>query len=516
MSSGSIFNLLLNTSSHHYTLTQTQQLNYDIELAKQEITTKRIREYQKKFASCHGDEKYMMARRRFLANPEEYVNGEGSAQILLNKISSKYNLFVTNTYIPFAHMAYSYDRCQKSQGQIKFGSTLEFEIPNDVLFVHDMFLHIKLSGLSAVSNTDKTKYCSFIGHRLIKSINYKIKDTIIDEYTGEKYNILYSGLPEEQRRAWRENMGQETPNLAYLTPDPKKDEYREYRWYADGYQTLKYKHEDVDLFIPLQFSFNTDFRQALPVGRLEKGAMKVNIKLAEVSEICGCVDYGGGGLYKPPTFLACDLFVNKIACLPQIEKLFRTGYQFNLLRVNKNYEQLVDNANDDIRLHEIKYMLEDMHVAFRPAENLQTLDDWNNNKKLTPVDIYSPVAVVVSGTPTLSINMASYNNEAPVVNSLRVSVGTLDIFPQMPEKFYGSYYPMRRNIGGAYDNWYYFTFRFEKGYNPSGHLDISKNREIYLHYTSNKISANTQAKLIINATVLSFLYINDTIRLEYT
>jgi hypothetical protein len=61
-------------------------------------------------------------------------------------------------------------------------------------------LHLQLSELKPESSLDKVRYADFLGHRLIKKIQLVIDNNIIDEYTGEFYNVYYNiFLPDHKK-----------------------------------------------------------------------------------------------------------------------------------------------------------------------------------------------------------------------------------------------------------------------------------------------------------------------------
>ena len=152
-----------------------------------------------------------------------------------------------------------------------------------------------------------------------------------------------------------------------------------------------------------------------------------------------------------------------------------------------------------------------MYVGFRPVANLTNSQRWHRNTHIEPVSVKVPV---VTGTSTIQINNAVYYDESHVISSLSLSSQDIQIYPKMVPSFYNSYMPMRwgSNLKAPKDlGWYMMNFNFHPGdYQPSGHLNLSMGREVYLNYTS-AINPNTNVPYIDKSTPVDLIVVADCI-----
>jgi hypothetical protein len=104
--------------------------------------------------------------------------------------------------------------------------------------------------------------------------------------------------------------------------------------------------------------------------------------------------------------------------------------------------------------------------------------------------------------------------ENPVISLLGLSSHSIDIYEKMPPVFYNSYIPSQygHNIKSPRDiGWHMMNFNFYPGeYQPSGYINTSMGREIYLEYES-AIDPNTQLPYIRSANPVDLIVIADCI-----
>ena len=309
----------------------------------------------------------------------------------MHMISKTHVIFVNNSYKPFVATGFEYNKIQAG-GMVNFGSTVEFSVPTFGDYINDMVVHVKLSGLKAVSVEDRVRYVSLLGHKLFKQVSFKINNNPLDNYFSDDYNsYLQFNVPPHKRIGWLRNMGQEIPNLAYLTADPTYDLHRELRWFGDGNQTFKQSHDEIDLWIPLLFWFK-DAHSSLPNAAIPFGQTNISIDLANVSELVGFADYGGGGAYVSPTIQQMELYMNNIFMNQEVVGLLMKKFGFSLIRVHGRHTQTLSSRNDSILLNKLKWPTETLYVAFRPTSNSTLSQYWHKSAALTAMDIKVPVA----------------------------------------------------------------------------------------------------------------------------
>ncbi len=535
----------------------------------------------------------------------DYLKIENSVLPGLNMIEQTHNIFVNGTYKPFVSTTFEYIKVQSQGGQ--FGQTATFQPSQVGNFMNDMVLHIKITGLRAKNARDRVRYVAFPGHKLLERVQFVINNGgIMDEYTTDDINnhYLYE-VSQNNKPSWCKCVGQELPKTGYLTSDPSFDMQREYRYIGDGFQTLKYHHDSLEMFIPLLFWFK-DIKTALPSHIIPWGQMQIKVQLADFTDIIGFADYGGGGGYNEPKLEICDLYINNVFTIDEIFQIYAKKFVFNLVRVHKQHREQVKMNSSDARflLNNIKYPIENLFFCFKPRENLNLSQHWYKTLKLTEKTYKVPVvaknsstviansivsattnsAILASGllsaidgtyngydliitggwgynnlditknryvvdsyngttkevilttnwtggipdntttyelfTPQLAINTISYYEETPTVNTISVKLNDIEIWRKIPELFYNAYLPIRfsGNMAAPEDRGTYFIpFNLYPLHNqPTGSINSSVSRELYLHITSDVISSNFPVDLIISARVINFILVaNGSLTLKY-
>ncbi len=316
-----------------------------------------------------------------------YLKIENSILPSLNVVEQTHNIFVNGTYKPYVATTYEYIKVHPYGTGTKFGQLLTFQPTQVGNYLNDMVLHIKISGLRAKDARDRVRYVAFPGHKLVENVQFVINNgSIIDEYNTDDYNnhYLYELNSVEKKRAWCKNVGQEIPKEGFLTSDPSFDMQREYRMVGNGFQTLKYSHDTLEMFIPLLFWCN-DVKTAISSHVIPWGQMQIKIQLAEVTSIVGFADYGGGGDYHEPNIETCNLYINNLFVPDTIFQLYVKKFVFNLIRVHQRHKEQIreeNNSSMGVLLNGLKYPLETMFVSFRPRENLGLSQYWYKNVKL--------------------------------------------------------------------------------------------------------------------------------------
>ena len=329
----------------------------------------------------------------------------------INMISKSHVIFVNNTFKPFVASGFEYNKAESSRTVL--GSTSEYTIPQFGDFINDCVLHVELKGLSTLDVRDRVRYVSYLGHKLLSHVSFKVNGNLLDEYTSDDYNAFYEfHVPPNKRTGWMRNVGQEVPHQAFLTADPTFDLHREYKTFGDGNQTFKQSHDYVELWVPLLFWFK-DIHNAVPTVAIPYGQTKISVTFATAAEIIGYADYGGSGLYSAPT-ITSELYINNIFMNPEIHNIFLKKFGFSLIRVHIRHLETVTNTND-LLLNSLKWPTECLYVAFRPRKNLELSQFWHKNTILTPNDIKLPVVaknnatIMNAGTVTATKNTVKIN-----------------------------------------------------------------------------------------------------------
>ena len=505
MSLGGVFTLISNQGLQDQLLMQTDALRAAIT----QMECDKMASLRKKFPNM-TDDQIRVADNSWLPT--------------LAAIDRSHSIFISASYKPFATIAHEYSKTIPSIGSPSLGGTFSFVLPLIGDFVNDAVMHITLTGLSAKSNLDKVRYVEMLGHRLTKLVRLKVQNQEIDSYTTDTQNANFQfKVPLHKETGYLRNIGQELPKQGYLTADPTVDEVREYRWFGDGPQTFKYQQQDVEMWIPIWFWFK-DVQCSLPNFILPKNQTEIEITLETENNLVAFADYGGGGQYNVPTIKNCELYLNHLFMLPEITNLFIRRFGMQLIRVHRVHNETLTASATNVRLQQLKWPLENLFIGFRPKANLLNSQKWYKNTHITNVAVKE---AVVTGVASILVNNAIYFNELHPVSSLGLRANDVIIYPSVQPEFYNNYIPLR--YGCNYKTpkdlgWYMMNFNFNPGeYQPSGHFNCSRARELYLEYVSNVdasnnniISSSTPVDLMVIADAINFIwYQNNTMTLRF-
>lgn len=432
----------------------------------------------------------------------------------INDINQTHFLFINNQYKPFVEFGFNYIKSTVNSAP-NYGNELEFIVQDSGDFIADMFIYIRLSELSSEDSNNRVRYADFIGHKILKNCKFIISNNILDEYDRELYNIYYHmHVPEAKKQSWLKCMGQELLHTGTLIPDPVNDDFKEVKYIAEGYQTLKQYHSKLELFIPLLFWFSRDIRLAFPNHIKPLGQVKVNIQLENVEKLVNSIDIINDEYnqqYHIPMIEQCALYTKHLYINKDIQDIFISKLGFNLIRIHKKVEKKLLNNTDRLLIQELKFPIESLYIFFRPEINETGIDNfqtWNLNSKLELRYIKTPIIYNVGGVDTLGINNIKYYRENSLIHTLQFEANSSSTYGTQTETFYDGYLPFisSNNIMSNNNNIYYIPFTLMPNHNqPCGYLNLSKTREIYLEYNSDIIESCAPVKLYIYATALNFL-----------
>lgn len=387
-------------------------------------------------------------------NDPKYISVQNSVSPIINFLEKTHHIFVNGSFKP--HVPISFQYTKVTAANPSFGSRVEFDIKPYGDFWCDMVLNIQLTGLSAVDYRDRVRYATMVGHKIGTLYQFQSQGVKIDEYDSNLYNIHYNyNVPPEKKIGWMRSMGQEIPIVGHLTPDPINDMYREYRTIGNGYQTLKQNQDTLDLWIPLLFWFR-DFKYAFPQ-IIADGQTKIIVQLANIQDLVGVENLGGGGKYTVPAISTCELYVNNLFMQDDVFQLFLKNFSFSLIRVNTYQLNTISNANiTNVKLYNIRYPVECLFIGFRPRTNTELSQYWNKYCKLTKGQI--PTAVMVKN-PSMVWTGTTISASVSGITIAGTDLSTKD-------NFYANYYFII--TGGA-------------GYNSN---DITKNKYMVLGWNA--------------------------------
>jgi hypothetical protein len=460
---------------------------------------------------------------RLLENQIQILKNQ-PAEPTITDIRESHAFFLTDVFKPIVSVGYWYSQTNNNI-QPLLGGSWRIAIPLNGDFFTDMVLSIQLSSFKAKNSTNKVKYYDFPGHKLIKEVRFISNDILIDSYGTEEINFHYDfRVPNSQKAGWKRCVGQELPKRCFFTQDPLNQEVREEKLIYDGYQTLKYEQEEMMIFMPLQFWF-CDPKFAMSNNNFTYGKTYLEVDFARSDEITMCADYNNdGGLYTPPEIIECNLFTNHIFVSPEVASIFLSKFSFNIIRIHKRVNQILNKPKDEVLLNSLKFAIETMYVVFRPIENTTNTnasETWNKNTSITYTELSCPSIITTAGVKTLGYTNAYYYSEDSVIDSLGLSSNGSTVYDHLHPTFYDSYIPYRfgKNsvITPVNSGSYLITFNlYPNKEQPSGYLNLSNTRDTYLRYSSHYISMSTPVNLIVSARTINFLLLEEgTITLRF-
>lgn len=432
----------------------------------------------------------------------------------LKDIKQTHNFLIESEYKPFVSCGFEYS---KNPISIKptLGGNSTFMIPNHGDFFSDMVLHVRLTNLEAVNPLNKVRYCDFLGHRLLSTVSLTSWGRQVDSYTTEDYNFYYQyKVPHDKKKSWKRCVGQEIPKKGYMTHDPANQEYREYRKVLNGNQTLKRRHETVEMFIPLLFWFN-DPKFAVPNKLIPIENMKIEVNFASKNEIASCANYANDeALFTTPVIEECILYVNHLFMDETIMHIYLNKLGTSLIYTHSSNEIILNQPYGNISLNYISAPVTEILIVFRPIENLEGPNNsvnWHLNKKLTEQHIEIPVIYYTTGTQLMGVNNVIYNEEEDVVSTLSLHSESVTLYNKISAKFFSSYIPFQygKIVSPSDDGSYHMNFSFAPDtYQPSTYLNVDQSKELLLHYESDVINSSNVVKAIICARTINFIKYN--------
>lgn len=536
MATGSVFQLQVNDGSKQdVNLTQTDQLSEYMN----RVSADKARAYLRNEMSKSGVAGNAVNQSTAGMNYEkirEYARSFGvkipakSEQDIaptFREISNSHVFHMYAQFKPYVALAFEYERIP-AKGVARFAgsqgsndSNISFIVTTKAAFINDIVLHLQLSAATGTNNTplvqvDMIKYAELLGHRIVRRTRLKINANPIDEYTSDDMNAhMEYSIPYDKREGYYRAIGQEIPHMGYLTPEPRTDQFRQVMYVADGNQTLTLTKPVTNLWIPSIFWF-MDPNQSLPHIAVPYGQTEISYELASVAEIMACVDAvaaAASQAFTPPTIQIAELYVKHIQTNPEITDLIVKRIGYSMIRVHRQQTKLLSIAPGQQLLNEMKWPLEKLMIAFRPVANEASVDFWHWNTALTANNIVTPVWTTIPA-PAIATNNIVYQTETPTVTQLSLEAHGNILYPFINQEFYNHYIAYANggiNWRTPHDpGWYLFLLCLKPDeYNPSGHLDTSQARELYLRYQSNFISTANVVRLVMCAIVINFLLTAD-------
>lgn len=434
----------------------------------------------------------------------------------LTELEETHQFFIKSAYKPYVPVSSEYFKTTPSS-PVGFGNQVVFELPTVGDFISDQVVRVVISGFGIEGADPLTantyRYANFPGLKLFNNVEFSVGNVKIDNYTNIdslfQSNFMLEG---HKKLALARAVGQQEEKFASIY-HPEKQISEEIR-FTDGAQTLKTYQPQLEFWVPLLFWHNLLPANAISNRLLQWGQRFIKIDLCSLVELITARAPGAVNKIPIPddiksqiTIKTVELYTNALFIGAEIHDIYFRRLNFGLIRIHGRVRAPINNANGNYLLNAIKHATEFMYVGFRPVAN-NTPEKWTDMVFLEENSFCVPV---VENCNTITIKNATYKNKLLPILSLALISQGIRLFHQTAIQFYEDYLPFSRsNTAVGLRGAFLIPFNLKTGEaQPTGYLNMSRNRETYLQWTSNLISVNNPVELLITAIELNFLIVKD-------
>lgn len=397
----------------------------------------------------------------------------GLNNYLINKEGSAVSFF-RNAYKNYSNYAKD-TREVNFKNNVNFGQKSSFRIDEDGKFgdlITNIVIAIDLPELSSYTNINGKKfgYCNGVGNALIKTIELKIGNTLIDSHTGE----------------WLDIYGDLT-----VKPGCKDNYYSMIQKYNDNdYNPTNFTGGRV--YIPLQFWFcrNITSRNSslvFPLASLYNSVIELTVDFKSLSNILTTED---NVLTGAPTLNIQDsqLLVDYIILEEEERSRYMTiPKQLNIINQVQTYEYSVGESitEQTFSLKSMKYPITELLFILRRNDSSTTYNDYFNYSKTNKTDI------VNKSNPIKNVRLMFDGKD-------RIKTTPATVFTQLEPTKVHTNTPVNKYI-----HVYSFALEPEKIEQPNGVCNFSELQEPQLHLSFNSgIASSTLFIYAVNYNVL--------------
>lgn len=492
-----------------------------------------------------------LSRRLAAAARARAAAGEPCAAPTFADVERTHVLFVNSQYRPFVSVGSEYTRV-KATGATALGpagSSLDFAFPAHGHFVSDMAFHVRVrplgSAAAAAAGDAPTaaaplyRYCALPGARLFRSVAFSSGGVDVDSYTPDDVAARAKFfLGADHRGGWERAVGQQEAREATFLGNGFTGTLA----YRDGPQTPKLYQEGLDLFVPCEFDFCRGPDRALLNELLPASQRRVRAELAPLDDFLRAFVPGAepGTLVQVPLPFASlavevDLYINHLYLNPDVHALFAARVGFSLVRVHRRQTTALVGAEGRVLLDGLRFPVEYMAMGVRPRAQAADFDRWHlmgaPRARASPQALLVPAVLwnVAQGAAQLVVRRAAEASTLEsVLGAVRLVAKGTELFPLLPQAFFGAYLPLRYRDGGAGAGGapgpagglvvspadvgaFLVSFCLQPGgAGASGYHNLSAGRELYLEYAltpeiASALPPGSTYELVVSASALNFL-----------
>jgi len=530
MSTAPVYILLSNDGEEDYILTCDLRLHSRLE---------QIRNYNKS----------LVAQGKKSANE--------SVEADISDVTETHNLWVHRRFYPYVSLAHTFLSTQVYSGNatLAAGGQISFDMQYAGEFYNKCCLHLQITSGTIATAGSANQYFAwapFLGHKMLKEVEFNVNTSQLDKYDTKFMQSRYEfDVKDSTKEAYCRCIGQQTKKEARInqfvstaglvtrTATGAADGqvpangvrlgslgYEEWQCITDGPQTRKVTHNAIELFIPLWFWWNRESEESFCVLTVPNGQRIVKFTLESLSNLVQMYDLNGNPIAYDatkwalaPTLATQELLVQNIYINPEINDVYIDRIGFNLVRLHRYQETILNSSQFNERLNLLKWPVEEMRISAIPRDNqtTTTIEDGLTFGYVNPQTVIN--AGRWQGDPSTAVTVpltSTYRLVNELLTEITFNIQGMPLYQSMPAKFFrdfttASFSEVVHRCSPKAPGWHMINVAQKPGHNQAnGHFNISRMRESFISGKTQFIGSGepiAQAILYIAAICLNFTFV---------
>ena len=255
-----------------------------------------------------------------------------------------------------------------------------------------------------------------------------------------------------------------------------------------------------------------------------------------------------------PSITSMILYINNYHINAHIHDIYLKRISFNLIRVRRHHKAILDKPEHSEQLTSFKLAVESIYFGFKPQKNVtkpvyatngvgvtsgnkNIWRDWHRYTSLTDnvshVKTFTqmPYLTAVAAPNAFSVDnlkdeteyraqclseteKITYPVSTAVVDKIKIESHSNVLYRLIEKDFFNAYIPYQFGcntiVSPEDDGLFAVNWCLYPGsYQPSGHFNLSRAKDTYIHWTSSFISTSNQVDFHASATIINFALISD-------
>lgn len=342
----------------------------------------------------------------------------------LSDVASSHVLYTTRRYKPHVQVTMEY-RKEVLSGTHSLGNELRFELSHFGDLFSDMFLMVNLDAsdvftFEEIDQSEKKpliRWCDYPGERLLEEVTFEVNGAVIDSYTSDMVTMERQFETKlNKRKQYNTLVGQENIEKCWLSRNNVKhnaDGALNNRFQievANGLQTPKWNQKlKIQLWIPLLFWFNKDFKQPLISVAMPNCQRLMIFKTCNPRKLLGLVPNPGDAYvenessshesymervkasgrinfnYANLKITNTQLYINNLFFHPEIHTIYLSQIAFNLVYVHTKQIFNVNNEITEVKLNQLQWPTVSIYCGIK----LDHYHQGNNEAMFKYMDLWN-------------------------------------------------------------------------------------------------------------------------------